>query len=628
MKASISRVIVFKKNYKKDEIKFTDGLNIITGKSQTGKSAILEIIDYCLLNSVNSIPHGVVTENVILYCIILVLKGRKIILARKPFKCDSQEKGRLRVFYNLISSDFNENELKYEYFEEKLELYRPISEVKTMLLAEFGVNVVDKVDFGDNNEHQISIRNIVSYIFQQQNLIANKYSLFYRFDDSFKRKSTIQEFPVLAGMVDQKYFQNKIELENLGKELKKLEKIINNKKEDYDINKMELEKLKEEFELLFFDKSRKLSVNEDNIDYKVLQQENENILNQIANLREKLQEINAQKFNLIKNRNYRNDINNRLQERLKPDFSLLSCCPICNSKLEKINLEIKSLKEKKEELVSIFAINNNDNFADIDKKIFDYKNKELELYNEINKLKNKNKENIDILNAKDNYKIMEIIEEKKIKISLLERLLNFDDIVETEKKYKVLEEKIKDIKENILEYDIDRKISEAQNKIGEMMSKLATELGFEKGLGNPNFKIDLKEFDVYQYFNNEKIFISSMGSGSNWLTVHLSLFLALNYYICTLGETSAIPTILLLDQPSQVYFPSVFNENSEDVVQVTKIYSVILKYINYTKRKTGIEPQIIVVDHADNLKIDKEISFDTFVRARWNEKEKGFITFN
>ncbi|HEV2694484.1 MAG TPA: DUF3732 domain-containing protein, partial [Verrucomicrobiae bacterium] len=39
--------------------------------------------------------------------------------------------------------------------------------------------------------------------------------------------------------------------------------------------------------------------------------------------------------------------------------------------------------------------------------------------------------------------------------------------------------------------------------------------------------------------------------------------------------------------------------------------------------ETGIEPQIIVTDHADNLTLDESVIFNDYVRARW--RNRGFI---
>lgn len=47
----------------------TDGLNIITGGSATGKSALIEIIDYCLASRSFNVPTGVIRRMVRMYAL-------------------------------------------------------------------------------------------------------------------------------------------------------------------------------------------------------------------------------------------------------------------------------------------------------------------------------------------------------------------------------------------------------------------------------------------------------------------------------------------------------------------------------------------------------------------------------
>ena len=57
---------------------------------------------------------------------------------------------------------------------------------------------------------------------QHQNLIANKHSLFYRFDEKEKREQTIEQFKIFAGYVSQEYFTKRQELNEIEIELKRL----------------------------------------------------------------------------------------------------------------------------------------------------------------------------------------------------------------------------------------------------------------------------------------------------------------------------------------------------------------------------------------------------------------------
>ena len=46
-------------------VSFEEGLNIITGRSSTGKSAIIEIFDYCTGSHNNTIPVGVILNYIL-----------------------------------------------------------------------------------------------------------------------------------------------------------------------------------------------------------------------------------------------------------------------------------------------------------------------------------------------------------------------------------------------------------------------------------------------------------------------------------------------------------------------------------------------------------------------------------
>ncbi|ENR5391952.1 TPA: DUF3732 domain-containing protein [Providencia rettgeri] len=129
-----------------------------------------------------------------------------------------------------------------------------------------------------------------------------------------------------------------------------------------------------------------------------------------------------------------------------------------------------------------------------------------------------------------------------------------------------------------------------------------------------------------------------MGSGANWLYCHLSLFLSLQKLFCYL-DNCKIPPILFLDQPSQVYFPSIDNSDvkfepenlsykdsdslNHDINAVENFFNVIIDFCNTTLAETKCIPQIIISDHADNLKLSDDKIFEKYVVARW--RDRGFI---
>lgn len=54
-------------------VRLEQGLNIITGRSSTGKSALIEIFDYCMGGKTSTIPQGVITKRASVYFLIILI---------------------------------------------------------------------------------------------------------------------------------------------------------------------------------------------------------------------------------------------------------------------------------------------------------------------------------------------------------------------------------------------------------------------------------------------------------------------------------------------------------------------------------------------------------------------------
>lgn len=71
MKTLIHEIGVIDKQGNKHPVDFRKGLNVVTGKSSTGKSALIEIFDYCFGSSENTIPKGIITDSAAIYYVAL-----------------------------------------------------------------------------------------------------------------------------------------------------------------------------------------------------------------------------------------------------------------------------------------------------------------------------------------------------------------------------------------------------------------------------------------------------------------------------------------------------------------------------------------------------------------------------
>lgn len=216
MKSYIKSIIIFNENGEKRIVPLKQGVNIITGESKTGKSALVEIIDYCLCSTRCTIPKGKITEFAYLYALVMHIDGSSYIVAR--YTGDNMYK----MHFIKESYDFDTNTLELVYFKDRTPI--PYKDVQYEIECALGLFVSNVSTDSEEKEKKASLRNMVSYLFQHQNLMASKFALFYRFSDYYKRKEVIDQFPVFAGMIGQEYYSDLIQLSTLKSKLKQKEK--------------------------------------------------------------------------------------------------------------------------------------------------------------------------------------------------------------------------------------------------------------------------------------------------------------------------------------------------------------------------------------------------------------------
>ena len=212
----IKSIIIFNKNGDKKVVPLEQGVNIITGESKTGKSALVEIIDYCLCSTRCTIPKGKITDFAYIYVLLMNINNKIYVLARYNWNDGG------KMFFNEESNDFSSQNLDINYFEEKNAL--SYKDVKNEIECALGLFITNMATDPDQKGKKASLRNMVSYMFQHQNLIASKFALFYRFADFYKRKDVIDQFPVFAGMISQEYYSDLIQLNSLKTQLKQKNK--------------------------------------------------------------------------------------------------------------------------------------------------------------------------------------------------------------------------------------------------------------------------------------------------------------------------------------------------------------------------------------------------------------------
>lgn len=659
MKPYICYIGVLDKENHNHTVKFTRGLNVVTGKSSTGKSALIEIFDYCFGSSEYTIPVGKITEKAKLYYTIFKTKNGYLVLARTP----KSNKGFIKEV-TVLPEHLEMPAFTFEWFSKGY--FIDLGKYNKEIGLHFKLNINDI----ETNEEVLnyrrkkpspSIRSFTSYMLQHQNLIANKHAVFYRFDEKEKREQAIEHFKIFLGFADQEYFILNQKLSELEKRKRQLELSVPKKQQLLDTRTRQLNSKLQEYQVLagkpLLNDSIKNILNnparylEKIYEHKVAINSASPINNQalmelearrlievkaVRKLESNLRSVNA---TITTSKEYYRSLENVNYPEMITESA--GSCPFCESSNDKLENEANALDDAIGWLNKELSRSNPLNHS--------YESKAKSLNHDIDEqravLKALDNEIATIKNNNGQLAQRQSLEEQIIKTKLsveiyLEELIRSAKPDDIESKIEKIKIKVSDIRKVLKKYSIDTQINKANDFITESMNKLGQNLDFEEFYKPVDLDFSLESFDIWQNSKQGKVFLRSMGSGANWLYCHLSLFLSLHKLFCKL-EGCMIPPTLFIDQPTQVYFPNVSNDKSdkfeakaiasgervkrvdEDIRSVENFFDEIIAFCDDTKKETGNMPQVIVSDHADHLTLKEGRLFEDYVRARW--RTRGFI---
>ena len=667
MKTLIHEIGVIDNQGVKHPVNFQAGLNVVTGKSSTGKSALIEIFDYCFGSGENTIPKGVITDSATIYYVALAVNDKSMVIARDP-------KTPTKAFFRRIEP-FNTEEIQLHYF--SANYFRPLEDFKHYIRDEFFLDI-DDVDESlaaranrrfNQKAPRPSIRSFSSFMLQHQNLVANKHALFYRFDEKQKRDQAIEHTKIFLGLVDQKFFHLSQEKERLTAEVRRLERSKETNKRAVDSYKQKVgPELSQLYALMGFEEEplslekvlRHPQNAKDELDEIIVPEKinhNSDAITQRYNKLKlertqktsELRRLQRQTASINKHIGEEERFTNNVKQFSTPTHVHISAsvCPFCKTEKDTLQLSAEKLQQ------AITKVSGNLAQARPMKAKFESSlvtiQRDTELLNNELMALSKQIEDVEATEEKiaKNKSLYENIIMHKAKLFALLDSLNMADDSDIEKSLKELRKQLKQINESLKEYDVENGLKNASIKVNKYMTDIGSHFEFETSYKPINLHFSFETFDLYHLTpEGEKIYLRSMGSGANWLYCHITLFLALHKYFAELGNKCAIPSLLFLDQPTQVYFPNFTRDNAdtfdeqksteakqrtekerpvdEDIKAVENLFSQLSIYCNELESSNGFSPQIIVTDHADNLDLSNGVKFESLVNGnRW--RKRGLI---
>lgn len=583
MNFNFAKIILWCTNGTKREIDFLPNkVNVITGGSGTGKTAILQIIDYCFFSSEHKISEDIINENVSWYGIKFNVNSNSYTIARQAPKYQE-------VSHNYYFSSFGENP--------KIPQITDINDkkIKKLIETEMSIDTNVKIPGGRSikQDTQISLKyfmlfNTLSYsVIDNEDVFFDKQNI-QRYRDALERifdlSLGIETIENILAREAKLKLEEQLEKANKKEEKKSIEKY------SFHDDIAELFKKSKEFGLIPSDSSMESSLENLNKivqDIELIRQESKTenyqtikkeiyaFQKKIDNLKSFDSEYNLYKKNLketedslkpiqflAENENeiIKTSIFSSIIESLQNDYqtikhSIKAKTPI-NTKVTDLNKEYLNEIEILEKQLATIPEEIRSFKDDIDKYIFIGEIKaKLELYDE-QKIIKTIKKSYDIKQIQediDNITVKSIIDQRKITIDLLEEFIQED-------------------------------ISLIKNALA----------NYSEHKAYYNYKF--KKLELRQPHSNK---IVNTGSSSIDMFLHLLMFIGLHKVILS-NDVPYIAPYLIMDQPSKPYYGE--NEDSYDDIEETdqfkihNVFKLLNSFITYILKENK-DFQIILFEH-------------------------------
>ena len=168
MKLQIEKLILWPKNGRHyREVKFTPGVvNVISGSSKAGKSAVIPIIDYCLASEKCAIPVGTIRNTCAWFGLLVDTdEGMKLFARSEP--------GRQRSTDDMFVLEGQSISIPAR-IERKNSNRNIVKEILNRLSGLPNIGFGEDVKFGFKNRP--SFRDLMAFTFQPQNIVAIRMS--------------------------------------------------------------------------------------------------------------------------------------------------------------------------------------------------------------------------------------------------------------------------------------------------------------------------------------------------------------------------------------------------------------------------------------------------------------------
>lgn len=604
----ISKIILYGRRGDTRQIIFELGkLNVLTGSSKTGKSAILEIVDYCLGAKRCTIPDGAVRNGCSHYAVVLRIGDDDVFICRQdpPGNQDSSEHIWIVVAPSVavpdikqFTANFNRETLR-SFLTSRLNIadniFEPDGLTRSKLVANF--------------------RHALVYCLQDQNEVAQRTFLFHDTGDNFERQAVVDTLPFFLGAVD----QERPRLRALLREAMREHRIAERRLEEHvSIGGQGFQRA-----LTLVQEARQCGLlsaggNPEEADEIRAMLEaardrfrsRQNLPELPVDLMSQLDQSLSGLFQRVEEVDYQlrqigdlesaetgfmgecDEQKSRLQSiGLHKTVDGQDICPVCGQDAEVTSsAELQDLIQViEQELAGVQA--SRPRFEALRDRLIAEK---ATLSQQVQQAK----ANRTALMAQQS-ELRAIADLQQVQAQLYGKVLLYldsgalslkDDRVPLEQAVIDAQQRVDNLRAQLDSEVEDERFDSAISIISRDISEMARELELE--YQDAYFRFDPNRLMLIADTSNGPVPMDKMGSGENWVSCHLMAHLAFHKWF--IRANRPVPRFLLIDQPSQVYFPKETEDSGEDDwIPVRRMFR--LMYDRVAQAEGAL--QVIVSDH-------------------------------
>ncbi len=599
-----------------------NALNIITGEAKAGKSAMLEIIEFCLGRQTVSLPEGVLTRTVRWYGLLAGTETHTVFIGRP-----GPDEGQATVSGAHLA--FGGPDLDFPPFEE-LEANTNAEAVTEYLTRLCGIGEYEHQPPTQATRQPLrpTIRHASLLCFQRQNEIANPRQLFHRQDEDFMPQAIRDTVPYFLGAVDREAPTLRSQLTALRRQRKQAERELERARE-IELRGPEraaglvaealdaglLEPREDEIgvdtllrEALDAPTEPAVTDEEDATpEYRRLVERSRLVSDELRAIADRT-EILRQRG--VEQGEYRTELGEQAA-RLET-LGLMPAeggqgdhCPVCGSAIEEADATVAALaqsaSETRAELEAELtaAPGRRRALAELEERSEALRGDLREIHQSLSAL------------AADRERINEFRETAMTRAYIKGRIAQHLEQGEEAASvpHRQLSDRVEELSEQIeqIEVRLDPEnerdqVASRLNVIAEDMSEWAEDLELEHAAGRA--RIDLGRLSVVVDTEDGPIPLERMGSASNWVGYHLICHLGLHRWFN--AHERPVPRFLMLDQPTQAFYPPEADPDAltdvmtgdlsdDDRRSVEAMFSLLHRFV--TELAPGM--QLIVMDHAN-----------------------------